>query len=223
MYWSDLTRTLLVGMCRYSIYKVIRYNQSGQLVQTIQHDNTELELYNKLNYITENDNMDIVVSDSGAVVVTNHEGKYLFSYTGYPSVSLLQPGGICTDALSNILVCDVRSNTVQMLDKDGGFLSLIQKELLEMGGPYNLSYDAMTHHLWVASWNNSSMCAICNISQHYHLTGETQKHDIDSKVKYIHVIHSHFCQCSLIIKIQFILRLSAAARFYKFFYKCNNS
>lgn len=137
--------------------------------------------------------------------------------------SLLQSGGICTDALSNILVCDVRSNTVQMIDKDGRFLSLIQKELLEMGGPYNLSYDAMTHHLWVASWNNSSMCVICYISQHDHLTGETQKHNIDSKVKYIHVIHSHFCQCSLIIKIHIILRLSAAARFYKFFYKCNNS
>lgn len=112
VYWSKSTKTLLVGMCRYSTYKVIRYNQSGQLVQTIPHDNTGLELYNKLNYITENNNMDIVVADSGAVVVTDHEGTHRYSYTGHLSGSLLQQGGICTDALSHILVCDVRSNTV---------------------------------------------------------------------------------------------------------------
>lgn len=145
--------------------------------------------------------MDIVVSDSGAVVVTDHEGTHLFSYTGHPSGSLLQPGGICTDALSHILVCDVRSNTVQMIDKDGQFLSLIQKELLEMGGPYSLSYDATTHHLWVVSWNNRNMCVICYISQHDDLPGEAQKHNIDNKAKYINIIHSHFCQCSLFMKI----------------------
>lgn len=88
VYWSKSTKTLLVGMCRYSTYKVIRYNQSGQLVQTIPHDNTGLELYNKLNYITENNNMDIVVADSGAVVVTDHEGTHRYSYTGHLSGSV---------------------------------------------------------------------------------------------------------------------------------------
>lgn len=60
-----------------------------------------------------------------------------------------------------------------MIDKDGQFLSLILKDLLEMGGPYSLSYDVMTHYLWVGSWNNTNMCVIGYISQQDDLTGET--------------------------------------------------
>ena len=35
------------------------------------------------------------------------------------------PFGICTDVLGHILVCDYFSNTVHLLDQDGGFLSFI--------------------------------------------------------------------------------------------------
>lgn len=109
--------------------RVTRYNQIGQLTQTIQHDNTgQLTLYKNPYYITENNNGDVVVSDfevhlSGAVVVLERGGRHRFSYTGHPSGSQLRPGGICTDALSHILVCDVRTYTLQMIDRDGQFLS----------------------------------------------------------------------------------------------------
>uniref|UniRef100_K1QSB8 Uncharacterized protein n=1 Tax=Magallana gigas TaxID=29159 RepID=K1QSB8_MAGGI len=56
------------------------------------------------NYITENNNGDIAVSDYDAVVVTEREGRHRFSYTGHPAESVLRPRGICTDALSHILV-----------------------------------------------------------------------------------------------------------------------
>lgn len=65
-----------------------------------------------------------MVSDSGsAVVVTDHEGKDRFSYTGRSSRSRLKPRGICTDPLSNILVCDNVYKSVHVIDKDGQFLS----------------------------------------------------------------------------------------------------
>ena len=38
------------------------------------------------------------------------------------------PWGICTDVLGHILVCDSVSETVHMLDQDGGFLSVILSE-----------------------------------------------------------------------------------------------
>uniref|UniRef100_K1PWI4 Tripartite motif-containing protein 2 n=1 Tax=Magallana gigas TaxID=29159 RepID=K1PWI4_MAGGI len=156
VYWSPSTGDLLVGMwCIYTnTGKVTRYNQSGQLTQTIQHDNTGRRLYRDPHYITENNNGDVVVSDflSGAVVVTERGGRHRFSYTGHPSGSRLQPWGICTDALSHILVCDDIIKTVQMLDKDGQFLSHLLKKSQEMGGPWGLSYDVNTHRLWVGSY-----------------------------------------------------------------------
>uniref|UniRef100_K1RWT6 Uncharacterized protein n=1 Tax=Magallana gigas TaxID=29159 RepID=K1RWT6_MAGGI len=121
LYWSPSTGDLLVGMCyiHTGTAKVTRYNQSGQLTRTIQHDNTGRGLYRYPHYITENNNGDVVVSDRRAVVVTEPGGRHRFSYTGPPSGLGLEPGGICTDALSHILVYDGRTKTVQMLDKDG--------------------------------------------------------------------------------------------------------
>ncbi|XP_052696114.1 uncharacterized protein LOC128174650 [Crassostrea angulata] len=159
VFCSPSTGDLLVGM--YSndldIGKVTRYNQSGQLTQTIQHDSTGLELYCKPSFITENSNGDVVVSDhessfhnseSGAVVVTERCGKYRFSYTGHPPGSGIQPRGICTDALSNILVCDDRTQELHILNSDGQFLSRHQPPSSHLQ-LHSVCYDADTYCLWV--------------------------------------------------------------------------
>nr|XP_034309363.1 uncharacterized protein LOC117683697 [Crassostrea gigas] len=180
VYWSPSTGDLLVGLYTYdtSTGKVTWYNQGGQLTQTIQHDNTGRGLYSKPNYITENNNGDVVVSDlykdykSGAVVVTERGGRHCFSYTGPPSGSGLEPRGICTDALSHILVCDDKTKTVQMLDKDGQFLSHLLTELQEMGEPWGLSYDVNTHCLCVGSVDNNKVCVYRYITRQDALTDE---------------------------------------------------
>lgn len=89
VFWSPSTGDLLVGMYRENVKagKVTRYNQTGQLTQTIEHDSNWLEIYRQPSYITENNNGNIVVSDYRAVVVTEHGGKYRFSYTGHPAGS----------------------------------------------------------------------------------------------------------------------------------------
>lgn len=102
--------------------KVNRYDQNGQLKQSMEFDSEGLELYNGPHKITENNNEDVVVSDlSGAVVVTDSGGRHRFSYTGHPPGSGMLPGGVCTDALSRILVCDSRSKSIQLIDKNGHF------------------------------------------------------------------------------------------------------
>ncbi|XP_065929130.1 uncharacterized protein [Magallana gigas] len=174
VYWSPSTGDLLVGMCyrHTDTGKVTRYNQSGQLTQTIQHDNTGRRLYSVPIYKTENNNGDVVVSDRCAVVVTERGGRHRFSYTGHPSGSGLWPRGICTDALSHILVCDNRTNTVQMLDKDGQFLSHLLTESQEMGEPWSLSYDVSTHRLWVGSGLHNKVCVYRYITRQDALTDE---------------------------------------------------
>nr|XP_034309358.1 uncharacterized protein LOC105323482 [Crassostrea gigas] len=196
VYWSPSTGDLLVGMIREIsddsddsddtddteliwTGKVTRYNQSGQLTQTIQHDNTGRGLYSYPCYITENNNGDVVVSDndywSCAVVVTERGGKHRFSYKRPPFGSGLWPRGICTDALSHILVCDGVTNTVQMLDKDGQFLSHLLTESKEMDGPYSLSYDVNTHRLWVGSKdNNNTVCVYRYITRQDALTDQSR-------------------------------------------------
>lgn len=65
VHWTPSTEDLLVGMYNFRTEtgKVTRYNQNGQLTQTIQHDNTGLELYNEPIYLAENNNGDVLVSD----------------------------------------------------------------------------------------------------------------------------------------------------------------
>ncbi|XP_065939276.1 uncharacterized protein [Magallana gigas] len=185
VYWSPSTGDLLVGMYNDDTYtgKVTRYNQSGQLTQTIEHDNTGLGLYSGPDYITENNNGDVVVSDSwSAVVVTERGGRHRFSYTGHPSGSRLEPYGICTDPLSHILVCDGRTKTVQMLDKDGQFLSHLLTKSQEMGKPWSLSYDINTHRLWVGSEDNNKVCVYSYIDTQDALTDE-ETHPTDGEAK----------------------------------------
>lgn len=163
VYWSPTSDSLLVGMCSIHLNcgMVTRYNPTGELKQVIRYDNNRLELYRNPCFITENNNGDIVVSDSGsAVVVTDHEGKDRFSYTGPSSRSRLEPRGICTDPLSNILVCDNVSESVHVIDKEGQFQSFLRlntnpkKEKLDIVG---LSYNVHSQQLWIGS-QDSNIC-----------------------------------------------------------------
>ncbi|XP_062578319.1 uncharacterized protein LOC134240245 [Saccostrea cucullata] len=161
VYSSPSTRDLLVVMCDtdtniYIEAKVVRYNITGESIQTIQHDNiTGKRLYSDPIYITENRNGDVIVSDWGCVVVTDRGGKHRFSYKGHPSGAELCPLGICTDALSHILLCDYITESVQILDRNGEFLSQIQISSHGINYPRSLSYDADTHLLWVGSADDS--------------------------------------------------------------------
>uniref|UniRef100_K1R8V0 Tripartite motif-containing protein 3 n=1 Tax=Magallana gigas TaxID=29159 RepID=K1R8V0_MAGGI len=153
VYWSPSGGDLLVGLGKANpeTGKVSRYNRTGQQTQPRQHNNSDQEIYKDPKIITENNNGDIVVSDFDAVVVTERGGRHRFSYTGHPPGSPLKPRGVCTDAMSHILVCDNRSRTVHMLDENGQFLSYLLPKSQEMGVPSSLSYDANTHRLWLAA------------------------------------------------------------------------
>lgn len=172
LYWAKSTKELLVGKIdlRTSTGKVTRYSQTGRLTKTIELNNVGLAIYKKPIYITENNNGDIVVSDydanfcSGALVVTDSGGMHLFSYKGHPLGSGLGPLGICTDALSHILLCDDLTHTVQMLDKNGQFLSHLLIRPPGIFHPTSLSYDYKTNCLWVGSGTNNKMCAYMYIS-----------------------------------------------------------
>eukprot|EP00105_Crassostrea_gigas_P042010 XP_019926158.1 PREDICTED: uncharacterized protein LOC109619747 [Crassostrea gigas] len=178
VYWSPSTGDLLVGMYRkkQKTGKVTRYNPSGQLRQTIQHDNTGRDLYCIPNYITENNNGDVVVCDLfDAVIVTESKGRHRFTYTGHPSGSGLWPHGICTDALSRILVCDVRSNSIHIISKDGHFLKHFMTKTDEIATPYTICFDIKANTLYVGSWNHNTICAYRYKTQQRSSTDEDQQ------------------------------------------------
>lgn len=178
VYWSPSTEDLLVGMYKVDhwVGKVTRYSQTGHLAQTIQHDQDGLELYHHPNYITENNNGDIVVSDfgflgTGAIIVTDRGGQFRFSYTGHPLGSQLEPCGICVDSLSHILLCDRLTSTVQMLDQDGQFLSyLLTKSHLTIN-PFSLGFDVNKHRLLVGSHYNNIVCVYTYLIRKDNKTG----------------------------------------------------
>lgn len=123
---SHINGDVLVGMSTFFQGKVARYNKTGNEIQSLERDNKGQGLYSIFpHYITENINGDICVSDyiKQAVIVVNKSGRHRFSYTGQESK--IRPYGICTDILGHILLCDINSKTVQLLDQDGQFLSLL--------------------------------------------------------------------------------------------------
>ena len=169
---SPSTGDLLIGMkikntCTYEETGIIvRFDKSGQLKMTIPVDDTKETLFKDPNYVTENNNGDVVVSDYWrGVVVTDRGGKHLFTYKDTPFGSRLLPRGICTDALSNILVCDDFSETILILNKEGCFHIQIPAQISHdpYSKPCSLSYDLNTHLLWVGSWNTT-------VSRYRHIT-----------------------------------------------------
>lgn len=83
-----------------------------------------------------------------SIKVTEQCGKYRFS------IPCLNSCGICTDALSNILVCDEKSRTVSLFDMDGKFLSSVLSRPFGTISPNSLSYDMNTHRLLIGSSSN---------------------------------------------------------------------
>eukprot|EP00105_Crassostrea_gigas_P006524 XP_011420511.1 PREDICTED: uncharacterized protein LOC105323206 [Crassostrea gigas] len=149
---SHINGDILVG-----IYgKVTRYNKTGTEIQNIQRNDKGQALYSGPNYITENINGDICVSDNyyGKVVVVDKSGQHRFSYTGQRS--RFSPYGICTDALSHILVCDIFSETVHLLDQDGQFLSLLLTPQQGVEYPSSVCVDD-ENNLWVGQSNTSTV------------------------------------------------------------------
>lgn len=161
--------------------KVNRYDESGQLTQTLHRNFDESYLFSCAVDISENSNGDVVVSDFGksVVVVTDRWGSHRFSYGGlyydiysnedytdfdrcfytftrYREGLDLWPWGICTDPMSNILVCDVHNDSVHMLDKDGQLLlHLLTDQSPGISTPRNLIYDFKTQLLWVGSFDGT--------------------------------------------------------------------
>lgn len=114
-------------MCQHkAIGKIVRYNQAGHLTQMIERNSVGCHIYIDPHYITETNNGDVVVADFD--FAADGGGYYRFSYTGPPFGPRLEPHGVCTDALSHILVCDSGTNTVQIIDRDGHFLSHLLKQ-----------------------------------------------------------------------------------------------
>lgn len=154
LHCSPYTGDVLVGMQQvFSRRKYLtngridRYEYPGRLKKK-----GPVRYYNPL-YVVENNNGDIVVSDDRwRVVGTDHEGKDRFKLDG------LRPYGICTDALSHILVCAIQTSTVQVFDKNGVFLRHLLLRQPGLISPCFLAYDINTYQLWVWSDLNKRVC-----------------------------------------------------------------
>lgn len=157
LYSCQSSGDVLLGIFFKYTELVMRVDSFGDPKQLIQVDNNTVNLFRSIYFITENNNGDVVVStyhckDYGEIVVTDCKGNHRFSYRGPPSDPKLLPEGVCTDALSHILLCDSHTNTVQILNKNGTFLSyLLTNQSLGVHNPTCLCYDANLHLLVVGS------------------------------------------------------------------------
>ena len=178
LYCSHFTKDILVGMTFVNVPysemvketntgKVTRYSLSGELIQTMQYLNTGQPLYRMLCIITENNNGDIVVSESDRIVVTDRGGRFRFCYEGPPLGTVLHSNGICTDVMSNILVTDERTDSVQIIDRDGTFLLFLLTPMsIGFSRPGCLRFDMKTNLLWVGFLDRNT------VSVYKYITGK---------------------------------------------------
>ena len=154
--------------------RLVRYNEFGEVKQSIYQNEEGRVLYRYPRYITENRNKDIVVSDviKGRIVVTNNAGEFRF----FSPVD--NPKGICTDQLSRILVVCGYSQDVLVLSKNGMYLFHLRIEespgiirtilrtvfqTIRLGKSQErrkklcLSYDDDKNLLWVGSNNSNNI------------------------------------------------------------------
>nr|XP_034314524.1 protein PML-like [Crassostrea gigas] len=155
---SHINGVILVGMIKGREAKVTRYNKTGEEIQNIQRDNRGQGLYYYPHYITENINGDICTSDCNieVVVVVNKSGQHRFSYTGRGSG--FWPFGICNDLLGHIIVCNgyFDNNTLDIIDQDGRFLSLLLTQQQGINNPRGLCVDD-ENNLHVGQYNTNTM------------------------------------------------------------------
>lgn len=181
---SHLTGDLFVGMWILDLMKgkskskILRYNHIGELTQTIPHI-IEHEPFKKPGFITENNNGDIVVTDSimpFSVLAIDRDGNNRFIYRGHPEhqedIPDIHHFGVCTDVFSHILISDIITGSIHMLDENGQFLSFLVINALGSVGPYTLSYDVNTHLLWVGTGKNNIMYALRYIDRQDIVTGK---------------------------------------------------
>ena len=182
IYCSSFNGDLLLGMYKCDtetdIGKVVRYNSRGQLYQTIEHDTEGEPLYGKPYFITENTNGDVVVAELKdewywTVAVTTREGRLRFKYEGLHPADHFEIIGICTDALSHILINN-NGDVVYMLDKDGEFLSALLTDPIFFNSPMSMRYDFNTHLLLVKSGciGVNTVSVYRYINRNFDLTGK---------------------------------------------------
>jgi hypothetical protein len=118
--------------------KVVRY--SGSTVkQEIQFDVKGEKLYCRADFIDENKNLDVVVSDLGArrLVVVDKYGIFRFNYAGNLQSKRFQNfgcTGVTTSSRCHIIVADEYNDILHVIDRDGQFLMYIDSCKLQRPG-----------------------------------------------------------------------------------------
>ncbi|XP_056015684.1 uncharacterized protein LOC125676801 [Ostrea edulis] len=118
--------------------KVVRY--SGPTIkQEIQFDVKGEKLYCRADFIDENKNLDVVVSDLGArrIVVVDKYGIFRFNYTGnLQSKRFKNFGctGVTTTSRQHVIVADEYNDVLHVIDSDGQFLMYIDSCKLQRPG-----------------------------------------------------------------------------------------
>uniref|UniRef100_K1P9H1 Tripartite motif-containing protein 45 n=1 Tax=Magallana gigas TaxID=29159 RepID=K1P9H1_MAGGI len=121
---SAASGDLLVCLLKDDQNKVVRYSSTGTVLQEIQYDSQCQPLYKQTNYITENVNGDIIVTDweKKAVIAVDRLGIFRYSYSGVTYST------VATDSVGHVIVTDFNGDKIHMLDRDGRFLRYIIPE-----------------------------------------------------------------------------------------------
>jgi tripartite motif-containing protein 2/3 len=142
--------------------KIVRY-QGQRVTQEIDKDERGNPIYQGGKYavlVTENNNGDIMASDTNAkaVVVVDRTGKVRFRYNNKPpgGQQPFSPRQIVADSMGHIIVGDYFNSCLHILDQNGRFLRCVDSGLSK---PDGLSVDS-EGRLWVGQFESGELKVI---------------------------------------------------------------
>lgn len=121
-----------------SMSKVVRYSGS-KVKQEIQFNVKGEQLFCRADFIDENANLDVVVSDLGArrVVVVDKYGIFRFNYSGNMQSNRYKSfgcSGVATNSRCHIIVADEYNDVLHVTDQNGQFLTYVDNCNLQRPG-----------------------------------------------------------------------------------------
>lgn len=130
---STASGDILLCLHKDDKHKVVRYNNTGTVLQEIQYDSECQPLYTDARYITENINGDIIVTDwkKKSAIAVDRLGIFRFSYSGNASNFLAC--SVTNDFFGHVIITDFSGGKIHMLDRDGRFL----RNIIPKGGINN--------------------------------------------------------------------------------------
>ncbi|KAK3085254.1 hypothetical protein FSP39_000725 [Pinctada imbricata] len=152
MEFASINRKYCLGGKEYTESALFEYTPDGnQRIQIISKDSSGKILFSTPTIVQQNKNKDYIVCETTKIVAVSSDGNLRWEYSDYTTrMEDFRPFAFCCDNFSNVIVADFDNGIIDILSREGKFVSTILTQRDGIVKPYALSVDE-DDYLWIGS------------------------------------------------------------------------